>query len=63
VDDFDLGLDLGFTLDFDLGVDLGFAFDLGFGFGFEAWRAVFFGRPAFTPLSLIGPAVPVGTIK
>jgi hypothetical protein len=57
-----LGFDLGLTLDFDLGVDLGLAFDLGF--GFEAWRAVYFGRPAYTPLSLVvGPAAPVGTIK
>jgi hypothetical protein len=60
-DDFDLDFDLGFTFDFDRGIDLGFAFDLGF--GFEAWRAVFFGRPAFTPLSLVGPAAPAGTIK
>jgi hypothetical protein len=46
-------------------LDLDFAFDLGFALGrdFETWRAVFFGRPAFTPLSLIGPAVPVETIK
>jgi hypothetical protein len=58
VDDFDLDFDLGFTLDFALGIDLGLAFDL----GLEAWRAVFFGRPAFTPLSLVGPS-PAGTIK
>jgi hypothetical protein len=54
-----LDFDLGFTLDFDRGIDLGFALDL----AFEVWRAVFFGRPAFTPLSLVGPAAPAGTIK
>jgi len=52
-----------FADDFDLAFDLGFAVGLALDFAFEAWRAVFFGRPAFTPLSLIGPAVPRGTIK
>jgi hypothetical protein len=55
VDDFDLDFGLDFALDFALG----FALDL----AFEVWRAVFFGRPAFTPLSLVGPAAPAGTIK
>jgi len=46
--------------------DLALDFGLGCALGrdFETWRrAVFFGRPAFTPLSLAGPAAPVGTIK
>jgi hypothetical protein len=62
VDDFDLDLDLdlGFVLELGFALDLGLALDL----CFEAWRAFFaFGRPAFTPLSLVGPAAPAGTIK
>jgi hypothetical protein len=52
-----------FADDFALGFDLGFAVGLALDFTFEAWLAVFFGRPAFTPLSLVGPAAPPGTIK
>jgi len=39
-------------LDFDRGCALGR--------DFEIWRAFFFGRPAFTPLSLAGSAAPMG---
>jgi len=48
----------------DLALALDFGFGCALGRDLETWRrAVFFGRPAFTPLSLIGPAAPLGTIK